>query len=78
MVAMPFYGDQFHNAAMLAARGVAEIISYSELNEHNLRQAVNRVCGNPRYTAILLPAFINSAHTGLSRVDELLYTASFF
>ncbi|XP_076655535.1 UDP-glycosyltransferase UGT5-like isoform X2 [Halictus rubicundus] len=49
MVLMPFYGDQHLNAMAAKARGVAEIVEFTELNEQNLRHALDEVFNNTKY-----------------------------
>jgi glucuronosyltransferase len=42
-IVMPFYGDQFLNAAAAEQRGLAIIQNYHDLNEENLRAAFEKV-----------------------------------
>lgn len=50
MVLMPFYGDQHLNAMAAKARGVAEVIDFTELNEENLRHALDEVFNNTKFS----------------------------
>lgn len=49
MILMPFYGDQHLNAMAAKARGVAEVVEFSELTEQNLRHALDEVFNNTKY-----------------------------
>ncbi|XP_076297234.1 UDP-glucosyltransferase 2-like [Lasioglossum baleicum] len=50
MVLMPFYGDQHLNAMAAKARGVAEVVEFTELTEQNLRHALDEVFNNTKYS----------------------------
>ncbi|KAB0795432.1 hypothetical protein PPYR_12271 [Photinus pyralis] len=49
IVAIPIFGDQEMNAANAENGGYAAVVPYEQLNEDNLRHAVNEVLKNPRY-----------------------------
>ncbi|KZC14156.1 UDP-glucuronosyltransferase 1-7C [Dufourea novaeangliae] len=49
MILMPLFGDQYQNAMAARARGVAIVLKYSELNERDLRHAVDEIFNNTRY-----------------------------
>ncbi|XP_031842459.1 UDP-glycosyltransferase UGT5 isoform X2 [Nomia melanderi] len=49
MILMPLFGDQYQNSVAAEARGVAVLLEFSELNEENLRHAVDEIFNNTRY-----------------------------
>lgn len=42
MVLTPMYGDQFHNSAAAAARGMGFIVHYEEITEQNFKTAISK------------------------------------
>ena len=40
MVLTPMYGDQFHNAAVLKARGMGFIVHYEDITEESMKSAI--------------------------------------
>lgn len=49
MVVVPMFGDQFHNAAAVAARGAAIVLQYEDITENSLRDALNKILDNPSF-----------------------------
>ncbi|XP_066599338.1 UDP-glucosyltransferase 2-like [Prorops nasuta] len=50
MILVPMYGDQMHNTAAAVTRGVAIMIPFDRLSEDNLRNALNDVFNNTKYS----------------------------
>lgn len=40
MVMTPMYGDQFHNSAVIKARGMGSIVHYEDINEETITAAI--------------------------------------
>lgn len=49
MILMPFYGDQYSNAAAAQTRGVAVILEFNDFTEEKLRNALDQVFNDTRY-----------------------------
>lgn len=43
MVLTPIYGDQFYNSANIKARGMGFILSYEDITEETMKEAINDV-----------------------------------
>lgn len=54
MILMPLFGDQYQNSVAAEARGVAVVLEFSELNEKNLRHAVDEVFNNTKYVTVFI------------------------
>lgn len=45
MLVLPFFGDQFTNAAAASEAGIARVVSYNDLSEETFTDALNEVLG---------------------------------
>lgn len=59
MILMPFYGDQYSNAAAAQTRGVAVILEFNDFTEEKLRNALDQIFNDTRYVS-LLRLFLNA------------------
>ncbi|PSN57261.1 hypothetical protein C0J52_02523 [Blattella germanica] len=50
LVAVPLFGDQFHNVANYVQEGVAVKLDYPTINKENVLSALKAVLDNPSYT----------------------------
>jgi hypothetical protein len=64
IVAIPFFADQFLNAAIAVKRGIAVHISRKEINMELLTDALNQILYIPRY------AFLIKSHPIISRYRQ--------
>lgn len=49
MVAIPLFGDQFHNVRNYEQEGVAIKLDYSTITKEKVLRALKEVLNNPRY-----------------------------
>ncbi|XP_077289976.1 uncharacterized protein LOC143913834 [Arctopsyche grandis] len=50
LLAIPVYGDQFHNAMTVSEKGQGVVLSLSNITEASLKWSINEVISNPKYT----------------------------
>lgn len=48
LLAIPIYGDQYHNAKTLHERGQGIMLEYNNITESSLTLSIKEVLGNPK------------------------------
>lgn len=54
MVAIPLFGDQFHNVKNYEDEGIAIKLDYASITKENVLSALKEVLNNPRYYGLTL------------------------